>query len=212
MRLLPRIARVTFGASYLSLTASITPAWGICDGVPLHVNHDDTFESGYDSVCGDADEGAFAEGFTGSGTICGVQFFYCSSVWYGTDEVFVFVWESEGGRPGAIVAMQSGHAENIPNCLGQPMPSAVPITATVAGEFFAGVSQCSWDWPLLLQADLNGSASGDQCWINRYGQWSRVHDVWPDGVRALSIGVYLEPAQSPAEPDSWGAIKRLFRR
>jgi hypothetical protein len=205
-------ARFALVACCISFATWISPARAICDGDTLLVNHNGTFESAYTELCRDADEGAFAEGFTGSGTVCGVQFFYCNNVWYDTDEVFVFVWESEDGHPGAILAMQPGHAENIPICWGQTLANDVPITATVAGEFFVGVSQCSQDWPSRLLADLDGSASGDQCWINRGGVWSRVNDVWPDGVRALSLGVYLDKTQSPAAPDSWGTIKRLFRR
>jgi hypothetical protein len=197
----------------LLLASLITPVRAMCDGVPLLVNHDDTFETGYAWECGGGDRGAFAEGFRGPGTVCGIQFFLCTVSYVNSEDVFVFVWDSEDGRPGSILAMAPGQVQNHPPCGGQPLANELPITAPVGSEFFVGVSQCSTDWPMSLRGDSDGPASGDQCWLQPGNGWQRVNDVWPSRpVHSLSMGVYLDTIPSPVTPADWGSIKKLFRK
>jgi len=195
-------------------------SWAICDGVPFHANHDGTFESGYIWFCDGGDDGAFAEGFEGPARVCGVQFHYClSGVWVDTREVRVFVWDSEEGHPGTVLAMRSVLAEDLQRCLDFGPPQEVELSADVGAEFFAGVCQCAVDFPLILGADQDGPASGEQSWFKcRPGLceepgWHRINELFSGpSVHALAIGVYLEPPQVPTTTGTWGAIKGLFRR
>lgn len=181
----------------------------------LFVNHDGSFESGYTYYrCDEPEVGAFAEGFTGPGTVRAVEFYLCVMYWVDTWEVNVYVWDSVDGHPGSVLAMKVTEAHDIHSCGYYGEPNVVELTAPVGREFFVGVRQCAWDWPMLIGADIDGPATGDQSWFNApFTGWCHTSDAWPDyGVRAMGIGVYLESPPSPAEPSTWGRIKELYHR
>jgi hypothetical protein len=215
-----RMAAVTIGL-LLGLTGTVSfSAWAICDGVPLHVNHDGTFESGYIWVCGEDEDGAFAEGFQGPGRVCAVQFYYCKTgLWVDTREVRVFIWDNEDGHPGAVLAMRSAEVGQLERCPDLGPPQEVELSADVGAEFFVGVSQCAIDYSLALGADQDGPASGEQSWFkNPEGYpvpagWYRINDLFSGPpLHALAVGVYLEPMPVPTAAETWGAIKGLFRK
>jgi hypothetical protein len=209
-------AAVTRALAILLISGAIVlPARAICGNPQLLVNHDSSFEGGYTyDRCDEGQVGAFAEGFMGPGRVCAVQFYLCVMFWVDTREVHVYVWDSENGHPGTVLAMTITDAQHMSGCDNFNSPDEVEITAPVGREFFVGVQQCSWDWPMLIGADLDGPATGDQCWFYAPAGigWGHVDDFWGGGVRAMSIGVYLESSPSPAEPSTWGTIKDLFRR
>jgi hypothetical protein len=213
-----RTAAVRIGL-LLGLVGALSPcSWAICDGVPFHANHDATFEWGYTFYCGEGDEGAFAEGFQGPGRVCAVQFYYCrTDFWVWPNEVRVFIWDSEEGRPGAVLATRSAEAHHLQRCFNFGLPQEVELSADVGAEFFVGVSQCSVDGPLALGKDVDGPASGDQSWFKcpegypAPPGWYRINDLFSGPpVHALAIGVYLEPPPVPTATETWGTIKGLF--
>lgn len=89
------------------LAACASPARGICEGIPLLVNHDGNSEWAVESWCFEEDYDAFAEGFHGPGRVCAVQFYLCMNYWLSTPLVHVFIWDSQDGHPGSVIAMTS---------------------------------------------------------------------------------------------------------
>jgi hypothetical protein len=213
-----RMSTAMFGVA-LGLTAMVPlSARAICDGVPLRANHDGSYEEGYTWLCGEGDDGAFAEGFRGPGRVCGVQFYYCKTgSWVDTREVHVFIWDSEDGHPGAVLATLFADADDLHRCPDLGPAQEVELSANVGEEFFVGVCQCAMDYYMAIGADQDGPASGEQSWFKLppgYGYppgWYRMNDLFTQQLHALAIGVYLEPPPVPTTTGTWGAIKELFK-
>lgn len=201
--------------SVIAAAACGGPAMAICDDIPLLAHHDGSFEWGYTWYCqGYPDGGSFAEGFTGPGIVCGIQAYLCEMNMSSPD-VAVFVWDSDGGRPGAVLASLHNLVAYLPYC-PDLVAWEIEITAEVGEEFFVGIFPCSWAWELYLGADLDGPGSGDQSWTHvppgaQWPEgWQRVNDIWDQNVHALGIGVYLDEVPTSVEAATWGRIKALY--
>jgi hypothetical protein len=200
----------------------VTSSWAgdsICEGIPLQLHHDESFETGYTwgYDMDPPDWGAFAERFDGPGEVCGIQVYLTETGGLGGPaDVNLFIWESESGQPGNVISVL--YDVRLSSVAAFPHFSKydVEIQAYVDGEFFAGIWPGFPDWPVFLGADLDGPGDASSWTKVPPGQqwpsgWHEVDEVWP-GVRALAIGVYLADQPTYTRSRTWGQLKGLYRR
>ncbi len=198
------------------------PGPDACAHGTLFMNHDGSFENGYAwqyGGCVAPYYGAFGEGYDlGSAGAC------CGAFWVSTLPGYFFgqsadcyVWAGGvGGAPGAVLGVVTGvvfsNVPNWPTCA----ENDVEMHIIVSGPFTVGY----WgNWPGALcgyfcAADLNGF--GGAPWTNiapgiGYPTgWNDPSIVWGP-TQSMGIGVYFgDCGNTPAEPQTWGAIKALF--
>lgn len=174
---------------------------GDCIGQPLLLNSDSTYENGYAWEYGGVREpnyGAFAECYSGTGTVCSVVLDLTQTGSQADKTLDAYVWEDDGGRPGAVLAVQM-HVDPGPIAFWPSLSRhEVPISAIVDGPHWVG---CWGDWPLgatgwFVGADLDGGAPGcsstniapDSGWPDE--GWQNVSIVWAP-THALGIGLRL---------------------
>jgi hypothetical protein len=219
---LPCGATNAVSLGYIDETTIIGPARECSGGTLIH-NHDGSFESGYAwqySGCAPPYYGAFGEGYDlGAGTIACAAFWLSTlpNMLYTPDNADCYVWE--GGvdaAPGAVLGMVTGpRMTNIPwwPAVGQ---NDVEMDVLVTAPFTMGY----WGpWPeasawYFCAADQNGP--GGHPWtciapgIGYPSGWQDPAVVWPN-AKSMGCGVYFEQS-TPAESETWGAIKAMFRR
>jgi hypothetical protein len=219
------IAASTHAADFSS-TGSSTETTIINTGtdqcaMPLHYNHDYSFENGlcwqYGGIVAPT-YGAFAEGFNlGMGTI------ECLAIWvtqlgnYAGRTCDLYVWR--GGvtsAPGNVLWVVTGWAfTSIPYwpSIGQ---NNFEVGSGVTGEFAAGYwadfssEVCQW----YIACDEDGF--GGSPWTNIApgggypSGWQNPAVVW-GACQSLGIGIYFDDSIfSPVETATWGRIKGLF--
>jgi hypothetical protein len=193
-----------------------------CSGGTLFYNHDGSFENGYAWQYGgvmDPYYGAFGEGYDlGAGTIvCGAFWLSTLPMPWGTWGD-CYVWEGGvGSSPGTVLVLIPGVVFwNVPYwpSVGQ---NDVEMEISVAGAFTVG---CWGPWPgslcdYFFAADENGP--GGHPWTRiAPGQgypsgWQDPAIVWPN-AKSMGCGVYFESNPTPAESETWGTIKAMFRQ
>ncbi len=207
-------------------TTAAAPTSNPCPGSDLLQNDDGTFETGYTwnlSSVAPPYYGAFAEGFSGTGTVCGLELILTtSSGYYAGQTLDAYVWGSDGASPTEVLSVTTGIGIETP---GTSLPFAPVFTAhdfaitnaAVQGEFFAGY----WgNWPgavngWFVGADLDGSGSGEPRTNIAPGTgypegWQNVCTIWGT-TASLGIRVFLGPPSTPVEKTSWGRIKSMYK-
>lgn len=191
-----------------------------CPGSELFMNADGSYETGYAWQYGGVvppDYGAFAEGYSAMGTVCGISYKFTTIGWnYGTMDCYI--WDSDGENPLNVLALvpgiNPGGVGQWPNVTTHDV--GVPDTA-VDGEGFVGY----WgNWPgsipqWFVAADLDGPGGMPRTkiapGIGYPTGWQNPSIVWDETVQALGMGGYVLPAPNPVEPTTWGRMKLLYR-
>ncbi len=192
-----------------------------CTGARVY-NHDDSFENGY---CWEGAPstppyyGAWGEAYDlGEVTVeCGVYWFTAAPGSF-TQWIDIYIWDGGlQGPPGNVLYVASGvPVQNVPYW---PAIGAcnLEIGCCVNGDFTVGY----WDdrsqtlCELFCAADENGS--GGYPWTciapgtGYPSGWQHPNVVHPNCV-SMGIGVTVTSTPSPAESQTWGAIKSTFRR
>jgi hypothetical protein len=207
---------------YSEGTTIVGPGTDACSDGTLIYHHDDSFENAFGwnfEAVVPPYYGAFGEGYDlGQGMI------YCGAYWLTTLDDFYtgqtsdcYIWE--GGTdapPDAVLGVVTGVVFNdvaIWPAIGQ---YDIDLNIAVTGPFTVGY----WgNWPGAWQgfwcaADLNGR-QGHPWTCIAPGQdypsgWQDPGVVW-GMMRSLGCGVYFEQG-TPAEGETWGAVKALFRQ
>ncbi len=193
-----------------------------CPGSALLMNHDGSSENGYAWRSGGVvppDYGAFAEGYTATGYVCGAQFFFSTleGYYYG-QTLDAFVYASDGTSPASVLAVATGIVIDPPAIWPEVNVQDVDLPDTwVDSQFFVG----GWgNWPGMLNgwffcSDLDGPGGMPRTHIapgiGYPTGWQDPSLVWGP-TEAMGIGAYLMegPPPVPVEDESWGRIKRLF--
>ena len=219
---LPSGADPAHSLGYSDETVTLGPGPDACAGGVLVHNHDGSFENGYAWAYGGTIPpyyGAFSEGYDlGSGTVrCGAYWVTTLPGYYQGQTTDCYVWE--GGvstTPGSVIGVVIGTVfGNVPNWpeVGQ---NDVDLNAAVGGEFAVG---CWGNWPHQLvgyfyAADVDGPQGHPwACIAPGIGYptgWQDPAIVWGP-TSAMGCGVYFEQG-TPAESETWGAVKALFRQ
>ncbi|MCB9464637.1 MAG: hypothetical protein H6682_13170 [Candidatus Eisenbacteria bacterium] len=185
------------------------------------MNGDGSYETGYQWEGIDVQPpyfGAFAECFSGTGSVCGVVLDLTCN---GDNIPFldIYVWQDDGGAPGPVVAVSTGHDPAPVDFWPSVSRHAFPLeyAVSVGGTWWAGF----WgDWPgatssWFVGADSSGGDSG--CPVTNVAPglewpagWQPVPLVFGE-TTALGIGVEFEEGATPVRSRSWGEIKRVFR-
>ena len=191
-----------------------------CVGTLVY-NHDYSFENAYcwqyegvaPPYCG-----AFAEGYElGSGHVECAVYWLSTLGWY-PDPMDVYVWD--GGvhsPPGSVLCMMPGVAPvNVgywPSC-GE---NEIEINCCIRGECAIGywVDNASQQCTFYCCVDENGIVGHPwTCIAPGIGYptgWQHPNVVFPDCV-SMGIGATVTDDPSPAESETWGAIKSLYQR
>jgi hypothetical protein len=192
-----------------------------CPGSTLLCNHDGTFEiNGCAWVDGGVARpyyGAFAEGFVGTGVVCGMQFDFTTLPGYQTGQTMdAYVWDSDGTNPTTVLGVTTGI---------DPGPVAIWYDVSVHdvdvndvavdGPFFVGF----WgDWPGADQPGWWVAADFDSPGLPRtnvapglgYPTGWQSADMFDGRIRSLGICAYLGQPGVPAQESTWGRIKSLY--
>jgi len=191
-----------------------------CTGSHVY-NHDGSLENAYCwEGAGSAPpyHGAWGEAYDlGEVTVeCGVYWF-TAAPGAGTPWIDIYIWDGGlHGPPGNVLYLAAGvPVQNVPYW---PAIGAcdLEIDCCVNGDFTIGY----WDdrsqtvCELFCAADENGS--GGHPWtyiapgIGYPSGWQHPNVVHPNCV-SMGIGVTVASTPSPAESETWGAIKSMFR-
>jgi hypothetical protein len=192
-----------------------------CPGSDLLCNHDGSFENGVAWIYGGIVPpyyGAFAEGYNGAGTVCGIQLELTQTGGFTGQSMDCYVWDSDGTNPNNVLSVTTGVVPSAPGLW--PNITAHDIDsndAVVTGDFFVGY----WaNWP--------GLPGGWYCAIDQdgFGGLPRTNFApgigYPTGwgdpsmvgtwapVQAMGICAYLSTEPIPVTETTWGAIKALY--
>ncbi len=193
-----------------------------CPGSTLMLNADGSYENGFAWQYGGVVPpyfGAFAEGYTATGTACGMQLSLSTLSGYYTGQVLdAFVWDAAGGNPNNVLTMTTGVAITPPAVWPNITLHDIDVTdAAVSGDFFIGY----WgNWPGQLSgwfvgADLDGFGGLPRTnvapGIGYPTGWQDPSVIWGP-TQALGIGAYVVegPPPVPTEAQTWGRIKQLY--
>ena len=192
-----------------------------CSGGELVVHHDYTFEYAYcwsGEGCMQPYYGALAEAFAlGPGHLFCGAFWMTSSGYFPERPSDVYVWEGGVlGPPGSVLALLP-ESWFIVNFWPEVYQTDLEINIEVSSDFTIGYwayfdfgDYCDY----FCAADLDGP--GGHPWTNIApglqwpSGWQDPSIVWGP-IRSLGIGAYFEPAPTPVESRTWGAIKAMFR-
>jgi hypothetical protein len=192
-----------------------------CPGSELMLTSDGTFEAACGWCCEGVlppDWGAWAEGYTATGTICGIQFWFSTIPDWPQDRTMdAYVYSSDGVNPAEVLSLTTGIDPN-PIAVWPDMSSRdVPIADTpVDGEFFVGY----WgNWPNGTEGwhtgcDLDGPQGKPRTKIAAgLGYPTGWHDpsIVFGPTRNNGIGPWLRSDGVPARNTSWGVVKSLYR-
>lgn len=197
-----------------------------CPGAQLLANDDGSMENGYawGGINGvqPPDYGSWAECYQAS-YVCGVQFLFSTIPGYfqGQD-MDVYVWSDDGGKPGNVLCRISGVVPGPPALWPEISIHDVQVCCETGEPHFAGF----WgDWPGLnagwfVAADEAGP--GDGCPRTKIAPGIGYPTGWQHpGVvpvfgacRDLGIREYAgigDCSPTAGRETTWGALKALFR-
>lgn len=191
-----------------------------CTGT-LFYNHDNSFENGYCWQYTDVAPpyyGAWGEGYDlGPVTVeCGI--FWFTQVNFNVHYPFdIYIWESGAhGPPASVLCTITGvEVQNIgfwPSCSQHDFE----IDCCVEGDFTIGYWADFSLEPCSFYTTADETGSGGHPWtciapgIGYPSGWQHPNVVYPDCV-SLGFGVTVTDAPSPAESETWGAIKCMFQ-
>jgi hypothetical protein len=219
------------GASAIDNATSVGPGNGVivpgtdtnpCPGSTLLLNFDGSGENGVAWQYGGVVPpyyGAFAEGYFGTGTVCGHQLLLTTvSGLYTGQSLDAYVWDSNGSMPnnvlGVTVGMTLGSSPGLwPTITAHDLDSN---DVGVGNDWFAGY----WgNWPGVSPGwycaiDTNGfggmPATNIAPGIGYPTGWNNPSVIWGP-IQAMGIGAYLtDGPPNPTTTTSWGAIKALY--
>jgi hypothetical protein len=218
---MPAVASNAVSLGYSEETTIVGPERECSGGTLVH-NHDGSFETGYTWQYGGCQYpyyGAFGEGYDlGAGTI------ECGAYWVSTVPGFCdgypadcYVWEGGiGSTPGQVLAVVTGVLfTNMPMwpTVGQ---NDVDMNVPFAGGFTVGYWGV-WpgsNWCFGCAADVDGPPGHPwTCIAPGIGYpsgWQDPSIVWGP-TSSMGCGVYFESNPTPAESETWGAVKALYR-
>lgn len=193
-----------------------------CPGSDLLLRFDGTGEAAC-SWQGDGvlppDYGAWAEGYTATGLVCGIQFHFSALTgWQTGQNLDAYVYDSDGENPSAVLSMTPG-IDPGPVAIWPALSSHDIDTedVEVGGEFFAGF----WGaWPGEFPpgwgtvCDLDGPQGMPRTKIAPgIGYPTGWHDpsIVFGPTRNNAIGPYVAPLPIPASGSTWGSVKMLYR-
>lgn len=192
-----------------------------CPGSTLLCNHDGSFEI---NGCAWLDGGvippyygAFAEGFDGCGTVCGMQFAFTTLPGYQSGQLMdAYVWDSDGTNPTSVLGVTVGI---------DPGPIAIWENVSlhdidvddvaVDGPFFVGF----WgNWPGADQPGWWVAADFDGIGMPRtyvapglgFPTGWQPPTMFDGRIQSIGICAYLDEGGSPTQEDTWGRIKALY--
>ncbi len=147
--------------------------------------------------------GAFAECYSGAGTVCSAVFDFTQVGNCHGQTMDAYLWQDEGGMPGAVLAMTPGYN---PGSIGYwPAFSRIIVDIAdtdVSGTWWIGYWG-NWPWDQAgwyVGADLDGLYSCPYTYIapglGYPTGWNHVDVVWPEyaPIHSLSIGAEFYPA------------------
>jgi hypothetical protein len=193
-----------------------------CPGSTFLLNADGSYENGYAWRYGGIVPpyyGAFAEGYTGGGNVCGVGFFLStlSGMYFGQN-MDVYVWDSDGVNPNNVLGMTAGIVPGTIAIWPNISQHDIDITDADAGtgDFFVGY----WgNWPggsngWFVAADLDGFGGLPRTniapGIGYPTGWQDPSVVWGP-TQSLGLGAYVgDVIPNPTVETTWGAIKNLY--
>jgi len=191
-----------------------------CDGVFM-LNGDGHWENGYawdPSGNVPPDYGGFAEGYVGTGTVCGIRAYLSTIPGYfdGDETADVYVYESDGVYPTTVISVTVGIEMDEPGYWPEVSTHEIAVAPSqVDGDFFVylwGNYPDGRGW--FVTADYNGPPGLPRTKIAPglgYPEgWQDVGIVWGE-TAAMGVGVYLNTEPSPVESPTWGRIRGLFR-
>jgi hypothetical protein len=220
---------VVAGVASAADVSSVGPGQGVvvpstdtnpCPGSILWNNIDGSFENGYAWSFGGAvapNYGAWAEGYNGIGTVCGVQL-ALTTVAGTSATVDAYVWASDGTNPTSVLSLTPALPVTgiglWPNVTTHDINV---VDAAVSGDYFVGF----WGiWPgaqnlFYIASDEDGFGGSPRTNIAPgigYPTGWNSPTVIPNfaGCQALGIGAYLLEGPVPVQETSWGAIKNLY--
>jgi hypothetical protein len=192
-----------------------------CAGTLLY-NHDDSFENGY---CWEGGGilppyyGAWGEGYDlGAVTIeCGV-FWFTSGSYGDPATIDLYVWDGGvHGPPASVLHMVAGVV--IPSLPFWPTIGRIDLElgTCVNGAFTVGYWEDNSSQMCVIYCAADENGSGGHPWtciapgIGYPTGWQHPNVVHPNCV-SMGIGVTVTNTPSPAESETWGAIKSMFRQ
>ncbi len=198
------------------------PRTNPCPGSELMLTSDGTFEAacawqGPGVIA--PDWGSWAEGYEGTGTVCGIEYWFSTVPEYTPGHTLdAYVWSASGDNPDAVLSLTTG-VDPGPIAIWPEM-SVIDVAiadSPVAGPFFVGFWG-NWpggDWPGWgTGCDINGPAGLPRTKIAPgLGYPTGWHDpsIVFGPTHNVGIGAWLVPPTVPARTESWGAVKALYR-
>ena len=192
-----------------------------CGGTLL-LNFDGSAENGYCwQYAGVAPPyyGAFAECYSGTGDVCGVEL-KLTGIGYPCTSCDIYLWGDAGGMPGGVV----GTAHGFNPCPVATWPNisthdaCVPL-GSASGPFWVGFWTCAAMYqvcPYFIAADTNGFGGCPRTniapGIGYPTGWNNASVVWGP-VQSIGIGAWLGgmgTCATPVQESTWGRIKSLF--
>jgi hypothetical protein len=191
-----------------------------CIGTLIY-NHDFSFENGY---CWQYEGvappyfGAFAEGYDlGPGTAECAVYWLTTLGWY-PDPMDVYLWDGGvHGPPGGVLCV-------VPGVTGLNIPywpscglNEIEISCCMGGDFAVGYWTDSSNHGCTFYCCVDENGTAGHPWtciapgIGYPSGWQHPNVVYPDCV-SMGIGVTVTDNPSPAESETWGAIKSLYQR
>ncbi|MBD3334475.1 MAG: hypothetical protein GF355_03075 [Candidatus Eisenbacteria bacterium] len=189
-----------------------------CEGTFL-LNSDGSYENGYAWSGGGnipPDYGAFAEGFTATGMVCGIAYFFTQTGNYNGQTIDVYLYDSDGTNPLNVLSVMYGVSVSPPAFWPNVSQHDVAVDPVfVDGEFFVGF----WgDWGYVdsgwyCAADLNGPGGKPRTNIAPgvwpEDGWQDPSIIW-DPTQSMGIGAYVIEMPTPVAVTTWGRIKSLY--
>ncbi len=194
-----------------------------CTGSTLFLNGDGSYENGFTWQYGGEvapDYGALAEGYTATGSLCGLQLELTTlSGYFQNQSLDAYVWASDGYEPSSVLSVTTGVHISPPGIWPSITSHDINTSdANVNGEFYVGY----WgNWPgqtagWFVAGDTDGPPSPVRTniapGIGYPTGWQGVSAVWGN-VSALGIGAYvlydqLHCLNAPA--DGWLQVAQTY--
>lgn len=191
-----------------------------CDGTFM-INGDEDWENAWAwDPAGNVppDFGGFADGYVGTGTVCGIRAYLTTIPGYfnGDETADAYVYESDGVNPTTVLSVTVDIDIEEPGHWPEISTHEIEVPPTqVDGDFFVylwGNYPDGRGW--FVAADYNGPPGLPRTKVAPglgYPEgWQDVEILWGE-TAAMGVGVYLDTDPSPVESPTWGRIRSLFR-